>query len=139
MGRRRGPRPGVRFLVCGLLAAVSLCATGCDGPAGPARPHPGTATGTAGAARSAVSDTELCVRIVVYWSRRVLDDDTYGDYQSMGLSHGQYRIVRDVVDAARTTMRRQGAAAARELIDRRSRRACTLRHRHGPPREGPWA
>lgn len=125
--------------MCGLLAAVSLGATGCDGPAGPSRPHPGTTTATAGAAPSAVSDTELCVRIVVYWSRRMLDDDTYGDYQSMGLSHGQYRIVRDVVDAARTTLRRRGATAARESIDRHSRRACAVRHRHGPPHEAPWA
>ncbi|MEU0051176.1 hypothetical protein [Streptomyces sp. NPDC006309] len=166
MGRRGGPRPGVRFLVCGLLAVpVSLCATGCGGPEGSAHPPPGvtdrsaqaasgatgrsthppsggtgpaSASAPAPASPSAASDTDLCTRIVAYWSRRALGDDTYGDYQSMGLSHGQYQILRDVVDAARVTLRRQGPVAADQLIDRQTRRACTERYRHGPPSEGPW-
>ncbi|AYN41865.1 hypothetical protein D9753_26645 [Streptomyces dangxiongensis] len=161
MGRRGGPRRGVGFLVYGLLAVpLSLSATGCGGPDGLAHPPPGRPDGSAhpppGAAvspggttpvpapapastsPSAASDTDLCARIVAYWSRRALGDDTYGDYQSMGLSHGQYQILRDVVDAARITLRRQGAEAADELIDRQTRRACTERYRHGPPSEGPW-
>ncbi|MFF1282072.1 hypothetical protein ACFVY4_15105 [Streptomyces sp. NPDC058299] len=155
MGRRGGPRPGVRFLVCGLLAVpVSLCATGCGGPEGSAHPPrgatdrsthpppgdtgPASASAPAPASPSAASDTDLCTRIVAYWSRRALGDDTYGDYQSMGLSHGQYQILRDVVDAARVTLQRQGPAAADELIDRRTRRACIERYRHGPPSGGPW-
>lgn len=141
--------------MCGLLAVpVSLGATGCGGPEGSARPHPGAtgrlahppsggagpapASAPAPASPSAVSDTDLCTRIVAYWSRRALGDDTYGDYQSMGLSHGQYQILRDVVAAARVTLRRQGLAAADELIDRHVRRACIERYRHGPPGEGPW-
>ncbi|MFF9084868.1 hypothetical protein ACF1BE_00315 [Streptomyces sp. NPDC014991] len=154
MGRRGGPRPGVRFLVCGLLAVpVWLCATGCGGPDGSAHPPPGTtdrsahppsgtpptsASAPAPASPSAASGTGLCTRIIAYWSRRALDGDTYGDYQSMGLSHGQYQILRDVVDAARVTLRREGAAAADMVIDRRASRACAERYRHGPPSEGPW-
>lgn len=152
--------------MCGLLAVpVALCATGCGGPGGSAHPSPGAtgrsaqpppgatgrsahpypggtgpapASAPAPASPSAASDADLCTRIVAYWSRRALGDDTYGDYQSMGLSHGQYQILRDVVDAARVTLRHQGSAEAYELIDRQSRRACTERYRHGPPSEGPW-
>ncbi|MEV5796290.1 hypothetical protein [Streptomyces collinus] len=89
-------------------------------------------------APSPSSDAELCAEIVARWSRKVLDSGTYGDYQSMGLSNGQYEILRAVVDAARAAERRQGVDAADELIDRQARTACADRYRQGVPSGGPW-
>ncbi|MEU6588757.1 hypothetical protein ABZ923_05920 [Streptomyces sp. NPDC046881] len=146
MGRRGGPRPGLRFLVLGLAVPAVLSATGCAGPSGSphspaaATPGPGSAAAsprTPAPARP-TSDAELCARLITHWAHEVLDGDSYGDYQSMGLSHGQYEILRDVVDAARTLKHRQGAAAADQLIGRQARAACTERYRHGTPSGGPW-
>ncbi|MEV6118002.1 hypothetical protein AB0L59_37440 [Streptomyces sp. NPDC052109] len=132
MGRRGDPRSGVKLLVLGLALPALLWTTACGRSGGPvhsARPSPSPST---------TSDAELCYHLVAHWSREVLDGTTYGDYQSMGLSTGQYEILRDIVDAARTVKRRQGEAAAAELIDRQTRRACTDRYRHGAPTEGSW-
>ncbi|WP_329216269.1 hypothetical protein OG352_10620 [Streptomyces sp. NBC_01485] len=108
-------------------------ATGC----GEDRPHASPAPpGTPSA--SAAAPEELCTRIVAHWSREVLDGDTYGDYQSMGLSNRQYEILRTVVDAARAAEKTQGADAAAELIDRRARDDCAARYRSGDPGEGAW-
>jgi hypothetical protein len=68
----------------------------------------------------------------------VLDGGTYGDYQSMGLSNRQYDILRAVVAAARAVRADQGADAAAEFIDRRSRTECAARYRDGGPAKGPW-
>ncbi|MFF7979236.1 hypothetical protein ACFZDK_08885 [Streptomyces sp. NPDC007901] len=146
MGRRGGPRPGTTALGLGLglglaLALALALLTACDGPDGPGRPDPTPASpapSTSPSASSTVSDAKLCATIVAHWSREVLDSGTYGDYQSMGLSNGQYEILRDVVDAARAARRGQGAAAADELIDRRARTACAERYRDGTPTGGPW-
>ncbi|GHJ98243.1 hypothetical protein SY2F82_00410 [Streptomyces sp. Y2F8-2] len=80
----------------------------------------------------------MCTRVVAYWSRKVLDTHTYGDYQSMGLSNGQCGILRTVVDAARAEKRLQGPEAARKLIDRQSREGCAAWYRTGGPSKGPW-
>jgi hypothetical protein len=69
----------------------------------------------------------------------VLDSDTYGDYQSMGLSNGQYEILRDVVDAARVERKRNGPDSAGQLIDRQAHSRCTDRYRDGNPTGGPWS
>ncbi|MES9522132.1 hypothetical protein [Streptomyces capoamus] len=160
MGRRGGPRPGVRFLVFGLAVPAVLCAAGCAGPGGPppsrhspidsgfsatgsrsSAAGPGASPagpGSSAAAARPASDADLCTRLVVHWSREVLDGDSYGDYQSMGLSNGQYEILRDVVDAARPLRHRQGRPAADELITRQARAGCTERYRHGTPSSGPW-
>ncbi|MFH9086050.1 hypothetical protein [Streptomyces sp. NPDC017673] len=145
MGRRGGPRPGVRFLVLGLALPALLCTTGCTGPDGSApSPAPTTALVTAPATTSApasaqpTSDADLRTRLVSYGARRTLTDGTYGDYQSMGLSHGQYRILMDVVAAGRSVRQRQRADAAWRLMDRQDRAACAARYRHGTPSGGPW-
>jgi hypothetical protein len=155
----------VRFLVLGLALPALLWTAGCgatdragpgdEGGAGdPTHPARGSATASMSPTSaspasvpptsaspvsvSPASDAELCARVVAYWSRKVLDSGTYGDYQSMGLSNGQYEILRDVVDAARAAERRQGAAIADRLIDRQARSACTERYRNGTPSGGPW-
>ncbi|MFJ9866486.1 hypothetical protein [Streptomyces sp. NPDC101165] len=144
MGRHGGPRPGVRFLVFSLALPALLWTTSCGGADGAGRGAGGSggpghsARGPAAASASPASDAELCARIVAHWSRKVLDSGTYGDYQSMGLSNGQYEILRDVVDAARAAERRQGAAAADELIGRQAHESCAERYRHGTPSGGPW-
>ncbi|MFF4897484.1 hypothetical protein [Streptomyces sp. NPDC001068] len=132
MGRRGGTRPGGATALGLGLALLTGCGTAgapADGPAGP---------GPSSASPSATSDAALCAAIVAHWSRELLDSRAYGDYQSMGLSNGQYAILRDVVDAARTVKRRQGASAADQLIVRRSRAACAERYRGGAPTGGPW-
>lgn len=117
----------------GSASAPSPAPTPPASPPSSAAPSPGTP-----AAARPTSDADLCARIVTYWSREVLDRDTYGDYQSMGLSHGQYEILRDVVTAARSVKRRQGAAEADKLIVRQAGAACTERYRNGTPAGGPW-
>ena len=124
-------------LVLGVALSAVLSTTGCGRTDG-AGPGTGAPASRSSASASPASDAELCARIVAYWSRKVLDSGTYGDYQSMGLSNGQYEILRNVVDAARAEERRQGATAADELIGREARRACTERYRHGTPSGGPW-
>ncbi|MFJ2772751.1 hypothetical protein [Streptomyces sp. NPDC087300] len=122
------------------LAAVlgtALAATGCgsSGPDGHAseskNPFPST---------SATSPDRLCTTIITKWAREIYDsgDDTYGDYQSMGLSNGQYMILRDVLDAARTEREHRSAAAGRKLIGKQARERCAERYRDGGPSGGPW-
>ncbi|NEA51917.1 hypothetical protein G3I35_38030, partial [Streptomyces sp. SID10815] len=62
------------------------------------------------------SPARLCADVVAHWARETLDDGVYGDYQSMGLSNGQYEILRRIVAAARPVRQRQGDRAADELI-----------------------
>ncbi|MDX3530083.1 hypothetical protein P1P75_27655 [Streptomyces sp. ID05-39B] len=128
--RLRTPRwPGAaRRLGTALGAGVLVTACAGSGGAGAA----------SNASPSATPPEVLCARIVAHWSREVLDGGTYGDYQSMGLSNGQYDILRSVVDDARAAKKREGAGAADELIDRQSRQGCAARYRSGGPDEGPW-
>ncbi|GAB7107699.1 hypothetical protein JCM4814A_60130 [Streptomyces phaeofaciens JCM 4814] len=117
-----------RLLGPALLAGV--LATGCAGGNGAAEaPSPSPAT---------TPPEVLCTRLVTHWAREVLDSGTYGDYQSMGLSNGQYEILRGVVDAARAEKKRQGADAADELIGREAHEGCVEWYRSGGPGEGPW-
>ncbi|WP_431992319.1 hypothetical protein [Streptomyces albogriseolus] len=83
------------------------------------------------------SDVDLCASIVAHWSREVLDGRGYGDYQSMGMSGGQYDILREVVDAARAA-RRQGGQEIGTLMERQAREGCVVWYRSGGPGEGPW-
>lgn len=116
---------------------IGALLAGCAGPA------PGTAADRPSAPSSpsprATPPAEVCARIITHWSREVLDGGTYGDYQSMGLSDGQYGILRDVVDAARAERRRQGRSAADRLIVRQTRERCAERYREGGPTGGPWS
>lgn len=129
----RGARATARLLGPALLAATlaGATATACDRAPRHADAAPAPASAPA-------APEELCTRIVAHWSRVMLDSDTYGDYQSMGLSNGQYDILRTVLDAARAEKKRQGAAAADHLIDRQARRGCVDWYRSGGPGEGPW-
>ncbi|MGC2999586.1 hypothetical protein ACPF8X_14775 [Streptomyces sp. G35A] len=130
-----GPR-----LVAVLVAGALM--TGCGAPAsgGPSdgRTAAGSPSPSPGATSGATSDEELCARLVGYWARRALDGRTYGDYQSMGLSDGQYGILRAAVDAARPVRERRGTRAAHEVMDRRIRAGCVEWYRRGGPSKGPW-
>ncbi|MGW6923388.1 hypothetical protein ACWGA9_19290 [Streptomyces sp. NPDC054950] len=125
-----GRLPGGPALPAALLAGLLATGCGASGSAG--------ASGTPSPPASTTSPEELCTRIVAHWSREVLDSAAYGDYQSMGLSNGQYEILRTVVDAARIAKKRQGADAADELIGREAAEGCADRYRSGGPTEGPW-
>ncbi|MGW0820507.1 hypothetical protein [Streptomyces sp. NPDC002845] len=133
MGTGRALRSGAAL---GLVLLTGGLATGC-GESGP-EDETTTQAVSGPPSPSATPPEDLCARIVAHWSREVLDGDTYGDYQSMGLSNGQYDILRDVVDAARAERRRAGAAAAERLIDREARAGCEDWYRDGGPSKGPW-
>lgn len=137
--RRGGIRPPAAgaFGTCLVAALVTgVLATGCGRTEG--APPAGTGSGrTSSPSPRVTSDEDLCTKIVGHWSRRVLEGRTYGDYQSMGLSGGQYDILREVVDAARAAERR-GTAKIGQLIDRQAREGCAARYRAGGPGGGPW-
>ncbi|MGV9561630.1 hypothetical protein [Streptomyces sp. NPDC003480] len=139
MATGRAPRPGltVRGLWLGLALVTGVTTAAC-GHSGSTGPGDAEAAVSASASPGATPPDELCARVVAYWSRKVLDSGTYGDYQSMGLSNGQYEVLRAVVDAARVVKRRQGASAAYHLIDRQAREGCAGWYRTGGPSKGPW-
>ncbi|MFK4119593.1 hypothetical protein [Streptomyces longwoodensis] len=133
-------RPGTGRLGAALLAGAlaGVLATGCGAPAATGADDAHTTAPPAASPAPPAPPEDLCTRVVAHWSREVLDGTTYGDYQSMGLSNGQYEILRDVVDEARAEKGRAGAAAADALIDRRAREGCVAWYRSGGPGEGPW-
>lgn len=123
-----------------LLAALAtvLLAAGC-GPSGrPGAPAPSLPPPAPAPSPAATAPKDVCARVVAHRAREVLDGTAYGDYQSMGLSNGQYDILRDAVAAARPVRERQGTAAAHDVIDRHVGEACAARHRTGGPDEGAW-
>jgi hypothetical protein len=128
---RKGAVLGLALLTAGLAA-------GCGGQSGARDTSAGSRASANSPSPSATPPAQLCTRIVGYWSRRALTGDTYGDYQSMGLSDGQYEILRKVVDAARAERGHTDAQAADRLIDRRARELCEERYRNGEPTGGPW-
>jgi hypothetical protein len=138
----KAPWPGAAFGVrLGLVVLAGVLTAGCgesDPKGAAASTRDAVRTGSASPSPRATPPEDLCARLVAYWSRKVLDDDTYGDYQSMGLSNGQYEILRDVVDAARAEKQREGAQAAERLIDHRARAGCEDWYREGGPSAGPW-
>ncbi|WP_460064463.1 hypothetical protein [Streptomyces sp. YKOK-I1] len=132
-GGAGGARAAARLAGWVLLASLSAAACGDT-----ARSEAHAASAPSSVSPSTTSPEELCTRVVAHWSREVLDSHTYGDYQSMGLSNGQYDILRSVVDAARAEKKREGAAAADALIDREARTGCEDWYRSGGPGEGAW-
>ncbi|MER7737741.1 hypothetical protein ABTX34_05290 [Streptomyces sp. NPDC096538] len=140
MGRGSTSRPGAFgvLLPAALAAGLTVTVAGCGAAgSGEARGIPSTAPGPASPSPRVTSDVDLCVSIVGHWSREVLDGRGYGDYQSMGMSGGQYEILREVVDAARAA-RRQGTDRVEGLIGRQSREGCEAWYRGGGPGEEPW-
>ncbi|SDC26120.1 hypothetical protein [Streptomyces prasinopilosus] len=115
---------------------VAVLAGGC-GPSGSAAPRVPSSPPPS-SSPSATAPEDVCARIVTHWARAVLDGTAYGDYQSMGLSNGQYDILRDAVAAARPVRERRGVPAAHAVIARHVREACAERHRTGRPGEGAW-
>lgn len=127
---------GLTLLTGGLITGCGESGATDTETAGAARtsPRPDSATPSP----SSTPPEDLCARLVAHWSREALDQDTYGDYQSMGLSNGQYEILMKVVDAARAEQKREDTEAAEQLIDRQARELCAERYRDGAPSGGPW-
>ncbi|MFF1713779.1 hypothetical protein [Streptomyces sp. NPDC058268] len=117
------------------LAFAALVATGCGSspPADSPDPSPDPSPAT-------TSPKDLCTALITKWGRQIYDSgkETYGDYQSMGLSNGQYLILRDTLDLARAERSRHGGDAGRKLLTREARERCAKRYRHGQPSGGPW-
>ncbi|MEV5331943.1 hypothetical protein [Streptomyces werraensis] len=121
-------------LLAALAAALAVTGCGADGSRAARAPSPSMADAPS---PEATSDVDLCVSIVRHWSREVLDGRGYGDYQSMGMSGGQYDILREVVDAARAA-RRRGTRDVDMVMERQAREGCAAWYRSGGPGEGPW-
>lgn len=133
------PWPGAALgFGLGLALLTGGLITGCgqDDTKDGAGPRDVARTGADSPSPSATPPEDLCTRIVTYWSREVLAGDTYGDYQSMGLSGRQYEIVMKVVDAARAEKKSKGEPAADRLIDRETRAGCQELYRDGTPSGG---
>lgn len=128
-----------RTRLCALALTATLTLTPTTAACADPGPDPGRTDHTAPSART-TSPADLCTAIITKWARQLYEagDSTYGDYQSMGLSNGQYTILRDILDAARAERAKGSEAAGRELIDRQARERCAERHRDGGPSGGPW-
>ncbi|MFF0591705.1 hypothetical protein [Streptomyces antibioticus] len=124
---RTAAAASVAAVLAGLLAGCAATATA------PVSVSPSSRTSP-----SPTPPEALCTRLVVHWAREILGSGTYGDYQSMGLSNGQYEILRSVVDEARLERKRRGADAADELIRREARTGCAAWYRSGGPGAGAW-
>ncbi|MFG2499539.1 hypothetical protein ACGFSB_15180 [Streptomyces sp. NPDC048441] len=128
-----------RKQLCALALATFLATTagvtGCG-----SSPSTDAHSKTPAPSPATTSPEDLCTTLIVKWGRQIYDSDkeTYGDYQSMGLSNGQYAILRDTLDLARAERKRHGAAAGRELIAEQARERCEKRYRGGGPSGGPW-
>ncbi|WP_412078326.1 hypothetical protein ACLF6K_31285 [Streptomyces xanthophaeus] len=132
LARRSAPTRR-RARLAGAAALVAALALGCS-------PDGTRATATSPAT---TSPQDLCTRLITHWSGVLLDaapgEDPVGrDYQAMGLSGGQYDILRAVVAAARTEEQARGRDAGRDLVAREARQRCDERYRNGIPTGGPW-
>ncbi|GAA3497215.1 hypothetical protein GCM10019016_043160 [Streptomyces prasinosporus] len=136
MGRGSTSRSAGAFrapLLAVLAAVLTVAGCAADGSRAARAPSPSADSPSP----QVTSDVDLCTSIVSHWSREVLDGRGYGDYQSMGMSGGQYDILREVVDAARAA-RRQGERDIGPLMERQAREGCAAWYRSGGPGEGPW-
>lgn len=122
-----------------LATALATALTGCAEDRGGADARPTTPAASRPAPRTTPPE-DLCARLVTHWARVVLDGGAQAglDYQAMGLSGGQYDILRAVTDAARTEEKARGPAAAGRLIAAQADRRCADRYRDGGPAGGPW-
>ncbi|MEV5980250.1 hypothetical protein [Streptomyces sp. NPDC052114] len=130
-------RHRIRLCALALALPLTLATAGCgdsgtpdaDGTTTPPTASPGT-----------TAPADLCATVIAKWARKIYDsgDSGYGDYQSMGLSNGQYMILRDILDAARAERKRTSTDDGRQLIDRQARKRCAERYRDGGPSGGPW-
>lgn len=120
--------------LCALALTALLATAGCADPPSADAPRGKTPS------PATTPPEDLCTALIVKWGRQIYDSgkETYGDYQSMGLSNGQYMILRDTLDLARAERARHGADAGRKLISREARERCAERYRHGGPSGGPW-
>ncbi|MFI8099977.1 hypothetical protein [Streptomyces sp. NPDC086023] len=144
MGVVRAPRGALTKRTARALAALALCAaapTSCTTPDSPTGPAARSAARSAAApAPAPTTPRELCVHLVSYWAARILDGGPHAhfDYQEMGLSGGQYEILRTALAAARAVRPPGDTAAAHLAAGEEARRGCADRYRHGTPSGGPW-
>ncbi|MFJ6936198.1 hypothetical protein [Streptomyces sp. NPDC101132] len=145
MGVVRAPRGALTTRTARASAALALCAAAlasctAPDPAGAGSPTGPAARSAAAPAPAATTPQELCVHLVSYWAARILDGGPHAhfDYQEMGLSGGQYEILRAALAAARAVRPPGDTAAAHLTAGEEARRGCADRYRHGTPSGGPW-
>ncbi|MEO3977163.1 hypothetical protein [Streptomyces sp. CAU 1734] len=107
-----------RIVIAATLAALAL--GGCAGPS-----RDGGAEAPTPVPRR-TSAAELCTALVSHWAGEALKGSTWAglDWEQKGLSNEQYAIHEDVLAAARAEERRQGRAAALELIGDQTKARC---------------
>ncbi|WP_447036766.1 hypothetical protein [Streptomyces sp. DSM 118878] len=130
-----------RLCALALTVTFTLTAAACADPgSGSGREDATGSTAAPAPSARTTSPAELCTAIITKWARQLYDarDSTYGDYQSMGLSNGQYMILREILDAARAERGRGSDESGRALITRQARERCAERYRGGGPSGGPW-
>jgi hypothetical protein len=112
----RPPGRALAITVALLAVPAPPVLAGCGGSG--ERERAAASSAPASPART-LSPVELCTQAVVYWTGEMLDagSDTGLDYQSMGLSDSQYRIVRDLYAEARK-------GGGKKLVEREAPRRC---------------
>ena len=106
------------------LVLIALAATGCSDRSPSGRSPASTP------APQKSSPADICTSLVSYWAKELLKGDEWAglDWEQKGLSNEQYAIHEEVVAAARAEEKRQGHAAALQLIDTRTRQECTAQN-----------
>ncbi|MFJ5548378.1 hypothetical protein [Streptomyces sp. NPDC093225] len=135
-GRAPARRPARALAAAAVTALLAATGVACGAPPAPsARP-----ASTTPASPRPATPQELCTRLVAEWTHRVLDGGPHShlDYQEMGLSGGQYEILRAAVAAGRAAGAKEGPAAAHDAAGAEVERGCAERYRHGTPTGGPW-
>jgi hypothetical protein len=104
------------------LAAAALLLGACDG----APPRPAAGPTTSSRLRT---PAEACTLQVGYWAAELLkaDSDRGYDYQEMGLTAPDYRLVLAITREARQLRRHATEAQALAFVARESERRCAAR------------
>jgi hypothetical protein len=119
--RRRGPggrRPGLAALACGAVLPLAACGGAAQRPAG----EPTTSSRPR-------TPAETCALQVGYWATELLGarSDKGYDYQEMGLTDADYRLVLAITRQARQLRRSASREETLAFVRREAQRRCASR------------
>jgi hypothetical protein len=113
-----GRRPGLAALACGAVLLLAAC--------GGAPQRPDAEPTTSSRLRT---PAETCALQVGYWATELLgakSDEGY-DYQEMGLTDADYRLVLAIVAQARRVRRTHSREETLAFVEREAQRRCAAR------------
>ncbi len=123
----RWPKVVLSGVAVGLVVGLAAgCSSGVSTSPTVGRVSASPAPGTGSATTSAPSPTQECVSAIAYWAVQALTpgaDQGY-DYQEMGLSAGEYKILLDLTARARPIAKQSGADAAQAFVRREALPRC---------------